>query len=319
MNSLFSVAVVIRSSGERTEASCRDLILAQGVPPESVFTIMERPFSRALRIGFEIGLAAGKPFTLFVDADLLLRAGSIKGMVDRAKSQPPHVCEIQGYCLDKLFGGVRAGGAHLYRTALLSEVISSIPEDGVAIRPESLALERMAAKGFQRVVVPELIGLHDFDQDPEDIFRKCFVHARKHEPYIPLFVSLWRARAEVDDDYRVALSGLAAGIQYHDPVTIDFDAPYSRPTSGMLLSKKPRLKETDWNLEKVEEVLSSWQEPELFRSHKPFGMVASNASKLAVLLQLFRTQSTGRSLPRALIATLVVVLLRAGKFLDARS
>lgn len=307
------VTVVIRSVRERTEEACRALILEQGVLPNSVFVVRERPFSKTLRVGSEVGLQQGRPWTLFVDADLLLRAGSIEKMVRRAESASGRVCEIQGYCLDKFFGGVRAGGVHLYRTSLLEEFILSIPEEATAIRPESRALELMAAKGFLRLVVPELIGLHDFDQRNEDIFRKCFVHARKHETYIPLFISFWRSRAESDYDFRVALSGLAAGIQHLSAIDIDFEASYYKDAI-----RDPQFREKDsssmsgWTLEKVESTISSWKEPELLRNYKPFGMIASDANLFVVFRSLFRKQSVGRSLPKALLATIAIILRRAG-------
>lgn len=311
MSALSTVTVVIRSAGERTENSCRSLILEQGLSPGSLFIVRERPFSKTLRSGYEIGIHAGKPWTLFVDADLLLRAKSIEKLVGEAQTQRANICEFQGYCLDKFYGGIRVGGVHLYRTALLEEVLRSIPEEDSAIRPESSALEKMASKGFPRKVLPELVGLHDFDQDYKDIFRKCFVHARKHAVHIPLFVPFWRERAQNDNDYKVALAGLAAGVQYFGPIEIDSDALYfAKAFEEVALNPKVSLEAGEWNLEHVESTITSWQEPELYRDFKPFGMVQSDAGPLLLWLSLYKRQSAGRSLLRGFLVTVLVLLRR---------
>ena len=272
---------MIRSVGERTEELCRFLILEQGVPPENVVIVRERPFSKTLRVGSEVGIDSKKPWTLFVDADLLLRKGSILRMLEIARKQPAQVCQIQGYCLDKFFGGARIGGVHLYRSNLLSEFARSIPPDGIDIRPESHALNSMEKKGFPWLIVPELVGLHGFEQSYEDIFRTTMVHAHKHDYLSTLFVPFWRSRAASDADYKVALAGFAAGIERIGSVRIDKDAPYFKEAmERTVLAEKGDLCKLGWNLERVEEIVRSWEAPHEYKEVFPDGMTSSQYSTI---------------------------------------
>lgn len=275
---LHKVTVVIRSVGERTEEVCRALILEQGVPPEAVFVVRQTPFSRTLRAGTEIGLEQKRPWTLFVDADLLLRPGSIRRIVEVAEAQAPKVCQVQGYCLDKFFGGVRPGGIHLYRTSLMGEFLSCIPDDGADIRPETRALTTMASKGFPWYLASELVGLHAFEQSYEDIFRTCFVHAHKYSHLFEFLIPYWRSKVQLDGDYRVALAGFSAGIEYSGLVRIDKKAPYLLAA----MARVNRLEKNDlpasaWNLNRVEETVIGWDEPESYWDFFPAGMPSSGS------------------------------------------
>ena len=284
LNALEMVTVVIRSAGERTESVCRQLIIEQGVAEDSVFVIREAPFSQAMRVGFEIGLEQGRPWTFCVDADLLLRPRSIERMVAHAENYDANTCEVQGYILDKFFGGPRTGGVHLYRTALLDRVIAAIPSEGVNIRPEYHTLTAMKDAGFPWVKVPELLGLHDFEQGYADIFRKCFVHAHKHANFTDLFLSIWRTGASKDLDYRIAMMGFSRGIEHYGEVHIDVRSALFRSTFDSLgFSDKPPMESTAWSLERVEEIINSWTEPESYRAMFPtrMGLLAASQSRLS--------------------------------------
>ncbi|MBK1645096.1 hypothetical protein CKO25_10615 [Thiocapsa imhoffii] len=310
-SALETITVIIRSVGERTESVCRQLILDQGIEENAIFVIREAPFSQAMRVGFQIGLAQGRPWTFCVDADLLLRPGSILRMVELAEEQPENVCEIQGYILDKFFGGPRIGGIHLYRTALLERVLAAIPAEGVDIRPEYHTLQAMKAAGFPWVLVPELVGLHDFEQSYRDIYRKCFVQAHKHAHFTDLFLSIWRASAAADDDYRVALAGFARGIEHHGAVRIDARSePFRVSLDAFGIDEKAAIAPADWSLDQVERIIVSWSDPEMYRNKFPtrMGLVpppprpvapVQPATRLARLRRRLGTQGLGRTVPYA--------------------
>lgn len=288
---LQKVTVVIRSVGERTEKVCRALILEQGVPPEAVFVVRQAPFSKTLRVASEIGLEQKRPWTLFVDADVLLRPESIRRIVKVAEAQAPRVCQIQGYCLDKFFGGTRPGGIHLYRTSLLREFLSSIPNDGEDIRPETRALTTMASKGFPWFLAPELVGLHAFEQTYEDIFRTCFVHAHKYSHLFEFLIPYWRSKVELDDDYRVALAGFAAGIEHSGLLRIDKNAPYFMAAMARVEAvEKDDLSASVWNLDRVEETVISWVEPRSYWDFFPAGMPSSGSGFIGRAMSGLRIQ-----------------------------
>jgi hypothetical protein len=285
------LTIIIRSVQERTEQLCHDLILAQGVDPDIIVIVREAPFSVALRKSFQIGLERGLPWTLCVDADLLLRSGSIQRMLELAKQQPENVCEIQGYILDKFFGGPRPGGVHLYRSSLLSKAVSFMPNDGLDIRPEFQILQIMQSKGYPWVSVPDVVGLHDFEQYYRDIFRKCFVQAHKHEYLTDLFLSIWRKWANNDRDYWVALQGFAAGIAHHEDVRIDTRQVFLQNGFDRLqIKEKAPLASGQLSLDSVENIINSWIEPHLYQEKFPtkMGLISEPSLKDSFLRQLKR-------------------------------
>lgn len=245
--------VIIRSAHERTELLCRKLILDQGVPEGQVITVHEVPFSASMRRSFEMGISSGFAWTFCIDADVLLRPLSIHKMLELANEQEENVCEIQGFVMDKFFGGPRPAGNHLYRTSLLGKVIRKIPEEGVNIRPEYYALESMVAEGHPWVNVPYVVGIHDDEQYYRDIFRKAFVQASKHDFLIGLFLEIWKKGARNDRDFEIALKGLAAGIEYVGEVFIDIGRSiYSEKFSSTGVIEKENLDACSITLDEIE-------------------------------------------------------------------
>lgn len=263
-------SIIVRSVNERTEQLCCELILAQGVPKDHLFLIHESPFSAALKKTFTIGIGANLPWTYCVDADVLLRPGAIENMIGIAEQQNPNICEIQGYVLDKFFGGPREGGIHLYRTSLLRSVSEQIPEEGVNIRPEFHTLESMTRMGYPYKQIPFLAGLHDFEQFYSDIYRKCFVQAHKHLRQTDLFLGVWRAGAPTDLDYQVALKGFAAGIEHFSKVFIDVNQEFFKNVENLPLAEKSRdLTISDIGLEQIETIINNWVEPDIYGEKFP--------------------------------------------------
>lgn len=315
--SLDSVTIIIRSVGERTESLCKKLILDQGVSEEAIFVIKEAPFSKALKVGLEVGLSEARPWTCCVDADLLLRRGSIHKMLERAESQPSNVCEIQGFILDKFFGGARTGGIHLYRTSLLVKVINSIPPEGSDIRPETYALNAMQRAGYPWGTVRELVGLHDFEQSYDDIFRKCFVQAHKHFRHVGLFVPFWRANSTNDFDYRVALTGFAEGIKHVGEVRINRYAQcFANGLQNFDLAPKHEILLKDWDLGDIEACIKTWVEPPEYWLEYPGGMYASGGGIISRGLAQYESHRASRSIRDSISLTLAWLLAGAGKKLS---
>ena len=319
--SLDSATIIIRSVGERTESLCRKLILDQGVPEEAVFTINEAPFSKAMKVGFEIAMAEKRPWTYCVDADLLLRPRSILNMIEHADKQQQNVCEIQGFILDKFFGGARMGGVHLYRTSLLGRVIELIPPEGKNIRPETHALNAMRESGYPAITVNELIGLHDFEQTYADIFRKCFVQAHKHLSHTELFIPYWRAKAEQDLDYQIALAGFAEGIKHFGEVRIDKRAEYFQEIMGGLeASSKKDIDLSEWNLNCIETLIKTWVEPPEYWDQFPSAMLATGGSSIiSRTLEKYKWHRVQSSVSTSIKQVLAWLLTGAGKKLKKSS
>jgi len=319
--SLDSVTIVIRSIGERSESLCRKLILDQEVAESSIFIINEVPFSKAMKAGFEIGISENRPWTFCVDADVLLRPGSIAELLDSANKQATNVCEIQGYVLDKFFGGAREAGNHLFRTSLLPKVIERIPPEGKDIRPEAHTLKCMQSDGFPWHTVQVLIGLHDFEQTYEDIFRKCFVQAHKNLNHTGLFIPYWRSQSNQDMDYQVALAGFAEGIKHFGEVRIDKRAEYFQ--EGMKIieaSPKNPIDLSEWNIDRIEAIIKNWVEPQEYCEMYPRGMFVSSGSEIiSRALEQYKWHRNRSSVIVSGKHVLSWLLIGAGKKLRSRS
>jgi hypothetical protein len=318
-----NLTVIIRSVGERTEQICHQLIKAQCIPEENIVIVNEMPFSAALRKSYQIGLERCLPWTLCVDADVLLRPLSVKTLQKYAAEQGGNVFEIQGFVLDKFFGGPRHGGPHLYRSALFEKALSLMPTGGEDIRPEGSTLEKMKANGFPYVVVPYLTGIHDFEQYYRDIYRKCFVQAHKHLEYADLFVEIWRAGAEHDYDFQVALNGFANGIRLKDDVSIDaslnvFEFWSENPA---IQEKEPLEKPEDFTPEIIEEIITHWKEPLAYQNKFPSkaGLIQDGDGEhhTGNLLNKFKLRYEGIGLIRMIPYTIGWLLTKISEWLIA--
>jgi len=224
MNRLHDITVVIRSVGERTEQLCRQFVKQQGVPSENIHIIQEKPFSKAMRVGYQIGLDNDLTWTYCLDADVLLKEGALSELLKVAETQPDNVFGMSGKVLDKLFGTERSVGNHLYRTSSLSLMIQNIEDyENETIRPESHAKDQLKRNGLKWAKLNLYIGVHDFDQYYSDIARKAFVHAHKHVEELSEIVQFWRNKAKIDPDFEAALMGLANGLLHFDDVKINVE------------------------------------------------------------------------------------------------
>ena len=215
-----SVLAIIRSTGERTTELCGQLVYEE-IPKDNVVIIREAPFTNALRKTFELGIERELPWTLAIDADVLIRAGAIRGLLQIAGQADDNVFEIQEQVLDKFFLTFRPAGNHLYRTYLLPQAIECIPHEKESGRPETTMIRKMELQGHPWVQNDIIFGLHDYKQYFRDIYRKGFQHGKKHKKYIPYLEPLWQRLGKEDPDYRVALRGLKAGQNSDEPYHFD--------------------------------------------------------------------------------------------------
>jgi hypothetical protein len=315
MKKLNNCVIIIRASGERTAALCKELVKEQGVVEAQVLIINKTPFSESLRQSFRAGISINKKWTLCVDADVLLRKNSLIHMLSLAEKQSNNLLEIQGYVLDKFFGGVRKGGIHLYRTSLLKIAINKIPNEGVDIRPETYMLNAMSKEGYPWLTVPYVVGLHDFEQNYKDIYRKCFVYSRKHFKLTYLFLEYWRQHVK-DSDYKVAIMGFSSGLMYPGDIRIDarekyFDFQYSEA----LISEKNTINVKDWSLERIENIISSWNSPEIYYHFFPFG--ATNDRLFSKIKGMIRIYISTFGYVRAVKLGISWIFRKIGKMRDA--
>ena len=257
------------------------MILEQGVQEKDLIIVREVPFSMSMKKSFEIGLERGKKWTFCIDADVLLRKHSIQKMIQFAENQKKNVCEIQGLVLDKFFSGPRGAGNHLYRTSLLRKVIERIPVEGEDIRPETNALNRMAADGYPWENVPYLVGVHDDEQYNFDIYRKSFVQAVKHLNYADLIVHHWKKNLEHDYDFRIALTAFSEGIRNTDTVYINSEQDlYRELFNAAGFMEKEELDISTISLEDIEERIQNWEINEKYYNYFQNSMGLQSSSEV---------------------------------------
>ncbi len=205
-----NVCLVLRTAGERTAELARKLVESQK-PYNEVFVIQEVPFGRAVEKTFEIGIESGKKWTIGMDADVLLTSKAIATLVNFAESRKDYVFEVEGRLFDKLFGGPRWCGLHLYRTAMLDRALEIAKRRDSVHRPEFHVISGMHEAGFTQVRSNAILGIHDFEQDYTDYYRKGFVHAQKHSQELRILLPTWKFLARCDADFAAVLCGVEAG------------------------------------------------------------------------------------------------------------
>jgi hypothetical protein len=220
MTAAGDLVVVVRTAGERTVETSLQLLSAQ-LAGRPVVVVDERPFEAALRRSYEVGIERGASWTMTLDGDVLLREGAVAALLAEAQRMPTHYFQIEGRIFDKMTGTYRQAGHRIYRTALLPRALACIPPTGAAIRPEYTALQEMGRVGYPSRRVSLVVGLHDFEQYYRDIYRKAFVHARKHRERVPAMVERCLTGLSSDPDFRIILKGLYDGITRCDDVSID--------------------------------------------------------------------------------------------------
>lgn len=258
MNPAQDLIVVIRSSGERTEALCRELVLRE-MPIDRVHIVRAFPFEKTLSECFRIGRDSDAKWMMTLDADVLLRQGAIHDFLNEAGQLPDHFFHTEGLIFDKLTGRYRKAGHRMYRVSMLEKAMGLIPEAGSEIRPEFTTVNRMAAAGFLSRETSTVYGIHDFEQYFEDVYRKCFVHARKHREWVGGLIEYWQGESD-DADFRIALKALYDGLTIGIRVSIDkrlFSDMAEKALADVGLTEKQSISDLNQIEHQVEDVLAA--------------------------------------------------------------
>lgn len=213
-----STTFVLRSAGERTKGLAMELLQRAGSPVE---VIEVTPFSAAIKRTLEVGIENHSDWVMCIDADVLIRKEGVEELLSLAEKADEKIFEIQGLVLDKFFPIKRPAGNHLFRVKHAKEAISLIPTEGMSLRPESDMIKAMIERGYAMQQSPVQVGLHDYEQYFKDIYRKCFLQAKKHHWILSEVENYWIEQAKLDKDFEVALWGLRSGKVHGDQVLVD--------------------------------------------------------------------------------------------------
>ena len=204
------IAVIIRSADERTEDFCHYLI-SQQLPEDRIVLIKEKPFSTALARSFEIGLEFGLPWTLCIDADVLISNNAIADYLTEMEKYDETTFGLSGFLLDKFYGTRKRRGLHLYRTSLLDKALKLLDDAKDDLRPETAVKLLMEAKGHKWGIAWGLYGVHDYEQYYVDIFRKMATRAQKSSQDYSKLLKRAKLFAKDDNDFHVMEWGLRFG------------------------------------------------------------------------------------------------------------
>lgn len=243
-----SFHLVIRSAGERTQSVSADLARLQVRADENISVLSEVPFESALRATYEAGIRAGKEWTITLDADVLLSNDGISQLLKHARQMPSHYFELEGRVYDKITGSYRQAGHRVYRTELLPRALEQIPEPGSRIQPEYFTVLQMGSLGHPFRHVGCVVGLHDFEQNYFDLYRKAMVHSRKMSSRIAVLVERCAERMHDDADFLVILKGLWDGLMTKEALTIDrriFVARGAEALHALGIEEKSRIEDED--------------------------------------------------------------------------
>ncbi|BCX13535.1 MAG: hypothetical protein KatS3mg085_067 [Candidatus Dojkabacteria bacterium] len=168
------------------------------------------PFSKALKESYELAIDSKKNWTVMIDADLLPSPQLVVKFINKIINRyTDSFFEGRAYVIDKFFGGPRSAGFRIYKTNLLKKAIKEIPSESVSLRPETYTIKAMLKQGYQSSEKKDVVGLHDFEQFYEDIFRKGIAHFHKHHRYIRIFEKCWKQESQSDEDFKILLLAIS--------------------------------------------------------------------------------------------------------------
>ncbi|MDW3192754.1 MAG: hypothetical protein R8G66_10325 [Cytophagales bacterium] len=171
----------------------------------------ERPMHKAIKRTFEMGMDGGKPWIVEIDADVLLHESGILQLLRTASQRPENSFFHFGMVFDKLTNSFRSAGNKIIRTAHIPEAMSLLPKTTDQLRPDTYIRKEMALKGYHYYRDICLVGIHDFEQDYFDLYRKGYLQGVKNREKLERFIRGWPENWGNDPDYLAIQGGMTAG------------------------------------------------------------------------------------------------------------
>lgn len=184
--------VILRTSSESTANLSENLIKGQITNNDLLVKCSETPFFKTLERAYEISYENKYPWTLMIDADVLINSKSIEKIITFGQKNNSLV--IQGYVLDYLYGGPRSGGLHLYSYEAITKIYTLKPNIKSVIRPETYCKDLICPNGYRFLSVPLILGIHDFFQFDTDYYRKIHFFYIKNKDRIDSLSKFWKEK-----------------------------------------------------------------------------------------------------------------------------
>ena len=207
------ITIIIRASGEETLKTLYKQLKKQKGKHDALIVLDKNVnFEQKLKESFKTALCYNNDFTIFIDADILLRRNAILKIKKILKKLPENDLGFGVKLWDKFYDKPKFRGLHIYRTKLLKTAIKLIPPDGTQLRPESLVKEKMASLGNQwnNKLSNYVAGLHDYNQNANDIYYKYLIRSKRSKHEVESLKKIFLKR-QMDYDFEIALKGLLDG------------------------------------------------------------------------------------------------------------
>jgi hypothetical protein len=251
---------VLRTCGERTSPAAathlRALVAAEGGnPAQQVHIVSERPFAKAVRRTFELGLDARRPWVVAIDADVLLLSDGLQRLGNLCAAADGAAFTIAGLILCKFYGGFCFMGIHAYPHRFLDKALTAARDAATTLRPESSIAKVLESQGLKPFAPPVPLAIHDFEQFYRHIYLKMRTRGQRwaadngagSDTAFADHLGFVERRSRVDPDYLVASWGLKDGFEDgskpNAPTHYDWEANYphynDRFAAARLSDKQP--------------------------------------------------------------------------------
>lgn len=205
-------SIIIRSSGENTTNGLYDFLVKHADDKDCIAIVKGSPFEYTLKKSIEKAIEFNKPKTLFIDADITPALIFFNMLNYASKNFPEDALVIEFRALDFLLKYPACRGLHFYKLEFLKRGLDLIPEYGKELRPETY-LKNQICK-FNDCITYRLnkpIALHDYFQNPYDVFAKSVVRSIRMDEKQQLYLS---SESEQNNHGKFYSKIINAGVEY---------------------------------------------------------------------------------------------------------
>ena len=212
-----SLTIIVRATGEATTQVLVNQLELQLTAHDCLYVLdKEECFEDKLKRGFELAVREGKDFTVFIDADILIRRHALKKIKKLIKKLEDTDLGFGLRLWDRFYERPKFRGLHVYRTVLLEKAISAVPAPNLELRPESFTKQKLKEVGhaWRNDLTFYVAGIHDFYQKAEDVYYKFLVRSKRSEQDLKELKQ--KFRLAYDTDFKIALQGIEDGEKMTD-------------------------------------------------------------------------------------------------------
>lgn len=207
MISSHSLAVIIRASGENTLKELIKIVKKQLLPQDKLEILDEEvPFFEKLKHGFQLATKLDRDFTVFIDADILIRSNALHKTRKLIANMNENDLGFGLRVWDRFYNKPKFRGYHVYRTSYLTKAAGFICLKNNQLRPESFVKQKMLDLGYlwKNNLSNYVVGLHDYFQNSNDIYYKYLIRAHRSKDEIKRLKTYFE-RKKNEPEFKIAL------------------------------------------------------------------------------------------------------------------